>query len=170
MNIFPKKWFYLVLIPILALGGVSLWYLLRDSDEAQIRKTLDELCDIASKRENEKNAMAMLKLNSTDKIFAPECRIDFRHEMFSGTYTPAELTSLLARSRGVLKSCEVKIRDLAITVELPDKASAVFTGLLDATMNDGSRVNEVRELFCTFRKVEERWLIDSMSVRDILEK
>lgn len=170
MNIFPKKWFYLVLIPILALGGVSLWYLLRDNDEAQIRKTLNELCDIASKRENEKNAMAMLKLNSTDKIFAPECRIDFRHEMFSGTYTPAELTSLLARSRGVLKSCEVKIRDLAITVELPDKASAVFTGLLDATMNDGSRVNEVRELFCTFRKVEERWLIDSMSVRDILEK
>ena len=52
MNILPKKWFYLILIPILALGGVSLWYLLRDSDEVQIRKTLDMLCDLASKREN----------------------------------------------------------------------------------------------------------------------
>ena len=170
MNILPKKKFFLVLIPILVLGGISLWYLTRDNDEVQIRKTLNELCDIASKRANEKNAMALLKINSTNKIFAPECRIDFHHEMFSGTYTPAELTSLLARSRGILKECDVKIRDLAITVEPPDKASAVFTGLLDATMNDGSRVDEVRELFCTLRKIEDRWLIDSMSVRDILEK
>lgn len=170
MNILPKKWFYLILIPILALGGLSLWYLTRDSDEAQIRKTLDNLCDIASKRENEKNAMAMLKINSTDKVFAPECKIDFRHEMFSGTYTPTELTSLLARSRGVLKDCKIGIRDLAITVEPPARASAVFTGLLKATMNDGSRVDEVRELFCTFQKIEDRWLIDNISVRDILEK
>lgn len=170
MNILPRKWFYLILIPILALGGLSLWYLLRDSDEVQIRKTLRSLCDLASKRENEKNAIAMLKLNSTDKVFAPKCRIDFRHEMFAGTYTPAELTSLLARSRGILKNCEIGIRDLSITVEPPDKASAVFTGLLNATMNDGSRVDEVRELFCTFVKIEDHWLIDSMSVRDILEK
>ena len=170
MNILPKKWFYLILIPILALGGVSLWYLLRDSDEVQIRKTLDMLCDLASKRENEKNAMAMLKLNSTDKVFAPECSIDFRHEMFTGTYTPDELRSLLARSRGILRNCTISIRDLTVSVEPPDKASAVFTGLLNATMNDGSRVNEVRELFCTFRKIDDHWLIDSMSVRDILEK
>ena len=170
MGIFPKKWFFLVLIPILAFGGLSLWYLNRDSDEAQIRKTLRTLCDIASKRDNEKNAMGMLKASGTDKVFAPECKIDFRHEMFVGTYTPAELTSLLARSKGVLRSCEVSIRDLAVTVESPEKASAVFTGLLDARMNDGKTVNEVRELYCTFRKIEDRWLIDSMSVRDILEK
>ena len=86
------------------------------------------------------------------------------------SYTPAELTSLLARSRGILKNCEIGIRDLSITVEPPDKASAVFTVLLNATMNDGSRVDEVRELFCTFVKIEDHWLIDSMSVRDILEK
>lgn len=170
MGILPKKQLFLILISILAIGGVSLWYLLRDDDEVQIRKTLDALCDTASKWESEKKAIALWKINNTDKIFAMECRIDFRHEMFSGTYTPAELTTLLARSRSFLKSCTIGIRDLTFTVELPDRASAVFTGLLNATTNDNRRIDEVRELFCTFVKLEDRWLIDSLSVRDVLEK
>ena len=146
-----KKWLWLLFAVVFALGGVSLWYLGQDSDEAQVRRTLRQLCRISSRYENEKAAVGVMKINGTDKVFAPECRIDFRHEMFGGIYTPAEITS-------------------TITVEPPDRASAVFTGTLDGRLNDGKTVNEVRDLYCTLEKREDRWLITSISVRDVLEK
>ncbi|MST97272.1 hypothetical protein FYJ85_09485 [Victivallaceae bacterium BBE-744-WT-12] len=165
-----KKWLWLLFAVVFALGGVSLWYLGQDSDEAQVRRTLRQLCRISSKYENEKAAVGVMKINGTDKVFAPECRIDFRHEMFGGIYTPAEITSTMARVRSMFRSCVVDMRDVAITVEPPDRASAVFTGTLDGRLNDGKTVNEVRDLYCTLEKREDRWLITSISVRDVLEK
>ena len=72
--------------------------------------------------------------------------------------------------RSMFRSCVVDMRDVAITVEPPDRASAVFTGTLDGRLNDGKTVNEVRDLYCTLEKRGDRWLITSISVRDVLEK
>ena len=152
-----KKWLWLLFAVVFALGGVSLWYLGQDSDEAQVRRTLRQLCRISSKYENEKAAVGVMKINGTDKVFG-------------GIYTPAEITSTMARVRSMFRSCVVDMRDVAITVEPPDRASAVFTGTLDGRLNDGKTVNEVRDLYCTLEKREDRWLITSISVRDVLEK
>ncbi|MDR0932867.1 MAG: hypothetical protein LBM70_07620 [Victivallales bacterium] len=170
MNFFTKKRLIAIAMMLVIVGGIAFWYFNRDSDEKKIRQTIQTLCDIASKRANENPALSLINANAADKVFASKCKIDFRHEMFSGSYTPTELTSILLRSKRVLKSCEIDIRDVSIMLTSRERASAVFTGLLDAITTDGKVVSEVRDLYCTLQKIDDSWLIDSMSVRDILEK
>lgn len=165
-----RKRVWLFILAMLALGGASLWYLNRDSDEAQVRQTLRELCRIASKHEGEKNSTGLLKMRAVEGVFAPECRIDFRHEMFGGTYKTEELASALMRSRTIFRSCDVNFHDLSIVMAPPDRATAYFAGTLDARMSDGKSVSEARDLECKFRKIDNRWLITDIAVREVLEK
>lgn len=164
------KRFWFAILAMAVIGGVSLWYLNRDSDEAQVRHTLRELCRIASKNEGEKNTTGLLKMRAVETVFAPECRIDFRHEMFGGTYKTEEIAAALARSRTIFRSCDVDFRDLSITIQPPDRATAYFSGTLDARMSDGKTVSEARDLECKFRKIDKRWLITDIAVREVLEK
>ncbi len=165
-----RIYFFLAVLLFLGAGGLSLWYITRDSEEAKVKATLNTLCRIASKPEGEGNSAGILKANSTPKVFASECRIDFRHEMFAGTYTPADLSALLMRSRMLFTHCRVGIRDLVITIESTERASAVFSGTFTGQMADGKTVNEARDLYCVLKKVEGEWLLENISVHDVLER
>lgn len=165
-----RKLVWFALLAVLGLGGVSLWYLGRDSDEAQVRSTLRELCRIASRQENEKVGSGLLKMRAVESVFAAQCRMDFRHEMFGGTYTTEEIAATLMRSRALFRTCTVDFRDLLVTIDPPDRATAYFTGTLEGRLNNGKTVNEVRDLECKLKKIEDRWKITDIAVRDILEK
>ena len=162
------KWIVLLIILFL-LGGISLWYITRDSEEAKVKRKLHELADFGIKAEGEKEIFGALKVNGTDKVFAPQFELSLKYDMFSGTYTPREMTANLARFRMLFKQVKVRVADTVITIN-GDKADAVFTGLLDGVTADGKAVNEVRELNCTLAKIDGKWLINKLVVRDILEK
>jgi len=169
-NFLKRKLVWFIFLAVLGLGGVSLWYLNRDSDEAQVRETLRELCRIASRQADEGAGSGLLKMRMVEKVFAPECRIDFHHELFGGTYKVEEIASSLARARAMFRTCTVNFRDLSITIDPPNRATAYFTGTLDARLNDGKTVNEVRDLECKLKKIDNHWLITDIAVRDVLEK
>lgn len=156
-------------IAFLLLGGVSLWYITRDSEEAKVKRKLHELADFGIKAEGEKEIYGALKINGTDKVFAPQLELVLNPDMFNGTYTPREMIANLARFRMLFKQVKVRVTDIVITVN-GDKADAAFTGLLDGVTVDGKAVNEVRELNCALTKIDGKWLINKLVVRDILVK
>lgn len=158
-----------LLIVFLLLGGVSLWYITRDTEEAKIKRKLHELADFGVKAEGEKEIYGALKINGTDKVFAPQLELVLNPDMFNGTYTPREMIANLARFRMLFKQVKIRVTDVVITVS-GDKADAAFTGLLDGVTVDGKAVNEVRELNCALTKIDGKWLINKLVVRDILVK
>ena len=158
-----------ILVLVLAAGGAAAWYFLRDSDEVKIRRTLRELCSLATKGSGEKTASGLLKIRQVESLFAPRCHFNFKHEMFSGELSDTEIASTLARFRALFSTVSVKMRGLEITVEPPDSASAVFTGILEGRMKDGRTVSEVRDLFCSLKRIDDRWKVDRITVREVLE-
>lgn len=164
-----KGKYLIFFIVFLLLGGVSLWYITRDSEEAKVKRKLHELADFGNKAEGEKEIFGALKVNGTDKVFAPQFELSLKYDMFSGTYTPREMTANLARFRMLFKQVKVRLTDTVITLN-GDKADATFTGLLDGVTTDGKAVNEVRELNCALTKIDGKWLVSKLVVRDILEK
>lgn len=166
---FPRR-FWIAGVVIVLLGGLSLWYLCRDSEELKITRTLRALCTLASKPEKESAALGAVKISKTDDVFAPSCRFEFKHEMFSGSYTPREITGQLTRYRAFVRWSEASMRDLQILEITPERATAVFTGFLEGATTDGKGISEVRDLFCELVKVEGEWRIDELTVREILEK
>ena len=169
-----------ILVLVLAAGGAAAWYFLRDSDEVKIRggaaavaccrgRTLRDLCSLATKGSGEKAASGLLKIRQVESLFAPRCHFNFKHEMFSGELSDTEIASTLARFRALFSTVSVKMRGLEITVEPPDAASAVFTGILEGRMKDGRTVSEVRDLFCSLKRIDDRWKVDRITVREVLE-
>lgn len=158
-----------ILVFVLAAGGAAAWYFLRDSDEVKIRRTLRELCALATKGSGEKAASGLLKIRQVESLFAPRCQFNFKHEMFSGELSDVEIASTLTRFRALFTTVSVKMRGLEITVTPPDAASAVFTGILEGRMKDGRTVSEVRDLFCSLKLLDGRWKVDRITVREVLE-
>ena len=157
-----------ILVLVLAAGGAAAWDF-RDSDEVKIRRTLRDLCSLATKGSGEKAASGLLKIRQVESLFAPRCHFNFKHEMFSGELSDTEIASTLARFRALFSTVSVKMRGLEITVEPPDAASAVFTGILEGRMKDGRTVSEVRDLFCSLKRIDDRWKVDRITVREVLE-
>ena len=157
MTLRLQWWHIAVPVLILVLGGLSFWYLNRNTDEAEIRLTLKQLCSVGSKAESESAA-------------ADPCRLDFRHSMFQGDFSVSEIAANIARFRMLFQTVQIEIRDLHITVTPPDGAQVYFTGLLDGVARNGEQVGEVRDLFCKLKKVDGKWRISEMNIREVLEK
>lgn len=155
---------------ILVLGGLSFWYLNRNTDEAEIRLTLKQLCSVGSKTEGESAAAAAIKLQRSNELFTDPCRLDFRHSMFQGDFSVSEIAANIARFRMLFQTVKIEIRDLHITVTPPDKAHVYFTGLLDGIARNGEQAGEVRDLFCELKKTDGQWRISEMNIREVLEK
>ncbi len=158
-----------LLVFVLAAGGATAWHFLRAGEEGRIRRTLRELCSLATKGSGETAASGLRKIRQVESLFAPRCRFDFRHEMFSGELSDVEIASTLTRFRALFTSVSVKMRDLEISVAPPDEASAVFTGILEGRSKDGRSVSEVRDLFCSLKLLDGRWKVERITVREVLE-
>lgn len=170
MKLNKRVLFSAILVFVLAAGGAAAWYFLRDSDEVKIRRTLRELCSLATKGSGEKAASGLLKIRQVESLFAPRCQFDFKHEMFSGELSDVEIASTLTRFRALFSTVSVKMRGLEIAVEPPDSASAIFTGILEGRMKDGRTISEVRDLFCSLKLLDGSWKVERITVREVLEK
>ncbi len=165
-----NRWVYVTIAAVLALGGVSLWYLNRDTDETQIQHTLRSLAMLGSRGENESAAATAFKLNGTDRVFAPVCTINVDHSLFTGSVTPTELTGMLTRYQGMFRHMKAEIRNLEINLESPDSATAAFSGNLVGELRNGEKITESRDLICHLTRIDGRWLIDRIALREVLEK
>ncbi len=164
------KRFQLIALVFLILGGISFWYLTRDSEELKIKRIVHALCSLTSKPENESAAMGALKISKSDEVFAPKCRFEFKYEMFSGNYTPREITANLARYWAMFQWSAVTMSDLQILEVNQENASAVFTGFLNGVTAGNKKIEEARDLYCKFIKTDGNWRISELIIREILEK
>ncbi len=167
-----RKYWKIILITLLLLAaaivGWRVWQ--AQTPEGQVRRQLRQLVECVSKKEGEGTTAGLLKGRAITELFAPECTLEFRSEMFCGTYTPSEITADFARFRVMFAQVEVGMRKLAITFSSPTEAAADFTGHLIGTLKTGGTVDAVRELVCHLRKIEGEWKITAITVREILER
>lgn len=162
---------YILLFSVVLLGAVCAWFFFSgDSDEAQIKRVLNTLCRMATKRAGDNPAAAGLFISKTDKIFAGEFTVKIGNGMFDGVYNPTKMTAELARYRAVFKEVEVDTQDMEISFPDPDKAEAVFTGVLNGNTKAGSSVSEARDVNCSLVCTPEGWRITALVIRDIMQK
>ena len=97
-----KKFLFLLGTLLLLAAGVLCFYFFRDNPHRQIRRTLNELCEIVSKGSGENPAVSGLKANRADKVFAPKCEIKIGRHLFDGIYTPTVIGAKGALDKGTL--------------------------------------------------------------------
>ena len=170
-----KRLIFSAAVLLLAIAGTTIFYLCRDTDEKQLRRMLEELCEIVSKSSGENHAVSGFKANRADKIFAPRCELKFGRHLFDGSYTPTELGANIMRFKGVFKELDISYTDLSIAVsDVPDgnkAAKLFFTGKCSGVLkNSSEKVNEIRDLEAVAVKGEKGWRLRTVIIVKVLEK
>ena len=161
----------LLLLSAAVAVGIAVFFFWRsDSDEVRVKKVLDRLCVMGTRREGENPAAAALMINKTDEIFTPEVRISGAGGLFDGVKTPSAITADLARYRAVFRRVTVRAQDAEISFPEKDRAFVVFSGTLSGDTKMGNSVSEVRDVECTFLRIEGLWKSTALTVREVLER
>ena len=163
---------------LLGVAGAGIFFLLRDTPEKQIRRMLNELCEIVSKSRGENAAMGAFKANRTDKVFAPRCEIKFRHNVFDGGYTPTEIGANLLRFQTLFHHLTVSCSNLETAVStLPGTRTAAsakifFTGQCTGVLkNTSEKVEEIRDVEAQARYIKDKgWRITAITIHKVLKK
>ena len=156
-------------------GLVGAFFFFRDSEEKQLRRMLDELCEIVQKSSGENHAVSGLKANRADKIFAPRCEIKFGRHLFDGSYTPTELGANIMRFKSIFKELDISYSELTVAIsDTPagiKAAKLFFTGKCSGTLkNSPEKVNEIRDLEAIALKGEKGWRLCAVTIVKVLEK
>ena len=172
-----KNLIYAAIVLLLAVAGGVIFYLCRDTDEKQLRRMLDELCEIVSKSSGENHAVSGFKANRADKVFAQRCEIKFGRTLFDGTYTPTELGASIMRFKALFQHLNVSYSDFVTAIGSPGpdgkkRAKVFFTGRCSGVLKNSSseKVDEIRDLNGLAVKDEKGWRIVALDIVKVLEK
>ena len=162
---------------LLAIASAVIFYMCRDTDEKQLRRMLDELCEIVSKSSGENHAVSGLKANRADKVFAQRCEIKSGRSLFDGNYTPTELGASIMRFKALFQQINVSYSDLVTAVGSPGadgkkRAKIYFTGTCSGVLknNPNEKIEEIRDLSGLAIKDEKGWRIVALDIVKVLEK
>lgn len=162
---------YIVTAVILTVLIVILVNIFEDlSPESQIRKQLDSFLETASKSSGDKLSSGLIKSKSLEKFFVSPCSFQIGVSSFSGRYTREDISGNSMRYRSMFKYIKFSAYDIEIILTSQTTATVNFTGALNGVTKHGESIDDYKDLSCEFKLVEGKWLISSVSVREILKK
>ncbi len=164
-----KRTVILLLTLIIAAAAVYFCFF-RDTPEEKVRRVLSELCESLSKPEGEKLAATLMKNKSLEKIFAEPVSVQIQQAMFNGEYTIAGLQASAARIHMMFSDLKISADDVTVELTSPESASVFFSGRLQGITKNRTKVDEVRDLLCTLKLIDDDWKISAVQIQEVLAK
>ena len=162
---------YIILITLLAFAVIAvLRFFDKSSPEKQIMVRLEKFLTDASKSSGDKLSTGLIKSKSLERFFMANCRFHIGVLSFSGTYSPEQISSNSMRCRTLFKYVKFSAHDVQIKFNSPTTATVDFTGALNGVTKSGKAIDDYRELTCKLQLIDGKWLISSVSVREIIKK
>ncbi|HUT71515.1 MAG TPA: hypothetical protein VMW89_12660 [Desulfatiglandales bacterium] len=161
----------IVITVLMLMLGVAATHYLFQNEEKRVKKQFRMLSKLVSKDQDEDNFTMARKARDIAVLFADNCQIESHISAFSGRYTRQEISGLAARARFYFSKLTVRFHDLGIDFPEKQTARVAVTGQASGTLKGGDPFNdEVLELGCTLRKLENTWLFTAIEVVEVLEE
>jgi hypothetical protein len=157
---------------VLLIVAVGLWigFRLFQSDERRIKKQFDALSEWVSKEPDENTIAMAHKMQRLGTLFDKRCSLKFPADSFSGDYTSEEISSYAARARSRFSKLSLDFYDLDIRFPEDGIARVNLTARLTGRTRSTEHFRDTRELVCTLRKMEKKWLFQNIEVVEVLNK
>jgi hypothetical protein len=116
-------------------------------------------------KDPDENAIAMAnKMQKLGSLFGESCELQFAIELLSGTYTREEIASYAARARARFSKVSLGFHDLEVSFPENSVAKVTVTARLTGQYTDREIDARTRELECSLKKSENKWLLLSYAV------
>ncbi len=158
-------------ILVAVIAAIGYFVFRSQSDEELIIERLELLSGSVSKKSNEGAITMAVKHQTISGLIAEQCSVFIKEAMLSGDFTPEEFAAQMTRARAMFKSLDGQIDDCEVELDATKtKATITFAIRITATSKSGGKIDEVRDLQATAKKIDGKWLFSSFEIRQVLEK
>ena len=161
---------YFLIGILIAILGVALALIVFPSEERRVKKQFRLLSEWVSKSPEE-NAFSLLqKMKDIATLFSEPCELRAPEESLSGGYTRQEISAFAGSARSHFSRLDLNFHDLHIVFPERETAKVTLTARMVGSSTAGEQVDEIRELECLLKKIDNKWLFNQIEVVQILEK
>ena len=159
----------IVIAAVLATVG---YLLFRSPNESQrIIERLKLLTSNVSKKHSEGAVTMALKHQAIIGLINSQCTVFIKEAMLTGDFTPEEFAAQMIRSRSMFKAIDGQIDDCEVQLNAAQTSATIsFAIRIIAELKSGRKIDEVRDLQATVKKVDGKWLFAGFEIHQVLEK
>jgi hypothetical protein len=161
---------YIMIAGVVLIAGILVAVYVSPSEEKRVEKQFDSLSEWVSKDTGETAFTMASKTQNIKTLFTETCGFKAPFYSLSGSYSPDEISGYAAQAR--LRFSRLSLRFYDIEIDFPEDTSAkvMVTGRLKGESKAGERLDEIREVHCVMKKIENKWFFSEIEVIEVLKK
>ena len=161
----------IIITGLLIACGIIAFFIFSQSDEAKIKKQFHKLAEKIEKNGNEHDLIAAKRAHEIEQMFTGSVRIQIPSYSVDKTFPRSEISPHVLYARALYQAMALDFHDFHIQID-EGKTSAIvgLTGVFKATTSSGERVDEIHEVECTLKKVEDEWMFTGIQGIEVLER
>lgn len=160
---------YIIAGTVLA-AGIIVYFVFWQSEEARVKRQFKSVAGKVEKRPEENKIIGITKANRIREAFTQTCKIHAPAYAFSGDISADGLSRIVLSARSQYSEISVKLYDFDIDFPEKDTAQVRLTARMEGKLTTGDPIEDLHELKCGLRKIEDIWRIREVEVVQVLRK
>jgi len=160
-----KKW---VITGVVVAIGVILFFILQPGDAARIKKQFDFLSTNIDKAPGENQLIGAANAKRLRAAFTATVTIEAPAYDYTRDLATAELPALILSARAPYTELSLTFYDYAIDIPQEGQADVQVTSRLRGRLPTGELVEDIQELSCRLRKIDDTWRFEAIELVEVL--
>ncbi len=155
---------------LIVIIGVVLAVAVFPSEEKRIKRRFRLLSEWVSKPMEENPITMLQKTKDIGTLFLEPSELKVPNDLLSGSYTRQEISAYGGSARSHFSQLDLKLYDLHIAFPEKEVAQVTLTARLIGKLKTGEQMDEIHELECLMKKVDQKWFFSQIEVIEVLKK
>jgi hypothetical protein len=161
---------YITIFGAVLIAGVSAFIIFSQSEAARVKKPFKFLEEKMKKTPEETQLISAAKANRIKELFTETSTIHAPAYSFSRQISSQDLYALVLNLRSQYSKVSLKFYDFVIDFPEKDLADVNLTATMTGKLTTGEYFDEIHELKCILKKIEDIWLLKEIELVEVLEK
>ena len=161
---------YIIISAAILMTGIVVFFVFWQSEEARVKKKFKELAQLIEKANEETKLLSAAKAKNIKEMFTPLLTITAPAYDFSKELQAKELSTLVITARAQYTTLALAFHDMMVDFPADDTADVSLTGDLKGRLTTGEYVEDIHELRCVLKKLNDTWFFNTIELVEVLEK
>jgi hypothetical protein len=162
-----KQW---AILGVVFTIGVILFFILQPGDAARIKKQFDFLSANIDKAPDENQLIGAANAKRIRSAFTETVTIHAPAYNYTRDLAAAELPALVLSARAPYTELSLTFHDFTIDFPKEGLADVRVTSRLQGQLPSGEAVEDIQELSCRLREIDDTWRFTAIEIVEVLEQ
>lgn len=161
---------YFIIVSIFIAAGIAVFFFVFESQEAKIKKQFKFIAEKMEKSEEESPLISSAKAKGLTKVIANPCFINIPTYSYSKKTSSESLTRTILTMRSQYSKISMTFYDFVFDYMDEITAQVIVTAGLKGKLRAGEVLEDIHEVTCSLKKIDDVWKFIEIEVVDVLKK